>query len=268
MLNLSSSSDEGTDSVMVVVYNCDLTEVVFTDSGLGPFSPTLPDGTYVILFYTTSEGSGGTSVFSFSASSSLLVPNPVIALWDDSGTTRELEACPRTLLPLLTECNGFLYEDYGSASAILSDPLVVSNCIAYQESPPAPAPAFDASFNGLMLVLADMFSFSSVRTGGFYVSVNAIAGETLSFSVSGGTSMSIGIRSYDCEQVDIVLFAPSFTSVPLPYTGKYYIYCTAYAEGGAPNISISITSSGAFSVNPIQALYESGLSCPSRLDCS
>jgi hypothetical protein len=267
-LNLSSSSDEGTDSVMVVVYNCDLTEVVFTDSGLGPFSPTLPEGTYVILFYTTSEGSGGTSVFSFSASSSLLVPNPVIALWDDSGTTRQLEACPRTLLPLFTECNDALYSDHSSASAVFSDPAVVSNCIAYQENSPAPAPTFDATFDGSSLVLADSFSFSSVRTGNFYVSVNLAAGETLSFNVAGGATMDIGIRSYDCDQIDIGSSVSSFTSVPLPYTGKYYIYCVAYAPGGSPNISISITSSGAFTVNPIQALYNVGLSCPGRLDCS
>jgi hypothetical protein len=76
--------------------------------------------------------------------------NPVIAQWDDSGTTRLLEACPKMLLPILTESTGDWYADCATADSVLTDPTMVSNCVGYTESAPD---TFTATDGGTQLDL-------------------------------------------------------------------------------------------------------------------
>jgi hypothetical protein len=61
---------------------------------------------------------------------------------------------------------------------------------------------------------------------------------------------------------------PTFTSSPLPYTGRYTVLVIVASDaGGGTNASGVVTSSGTMSVNPIQARYDLGLTCAGTLDC-
>jgi len=222
---------------------------------------------------------------------------PVIAQWDDSGTTRKLEACPKLYLPPLTDSTGEWYADCGEASSAISD--MTSNCVAYTDIPPDDYLAFSFSgtnggssltFNAAAQDDEDTEVYLIALTG----SINAEAGQTLSMAWSyaasasdplntQGASIAFYVTDDAGSLVDFIHYdlpepTPSdsgtLTSIALPYTGRY----TVSAHAGSTYVALpgetvdysllaTITSSGTLTVNPIQALYDAGLDCPARLNC-
>ncbi len=196
--------------------------------------------------------------------------NPVIALWDDSGTTRKLWACPKLLLPPLTESTGDWYADCAAAAAVLTDPLRVASCIAYSGAPGG-IDSFSAS-GGSSLSMTEGASGGDGDTADFTSGINAEAGETLSCSIStdgGLTVAAMTIYDYDGNLVESVdCSGGGGTSSPLPYTGPYIVIIGGEADSPTfSSFSVSVTSSGTLTVNPIQARYDGGLDCPNTLDC-
>ncbi len=237
---------------------------------------TIPeDGNYIIEINALGDYDSTSVSCDFTvACDDAMVPNPVIALWDDSGTTRQLEACPRMLIPPLTESTGEWYADCASASDAID--TYVIDCIGYctfgiyQGSAPGDY-VFSAygttSLNWTAAVLQDPgedpIDFSDA--GVFYGSINAEAGDTLSFSFSGSpTDSELCIYDNAAEFIECI---SSGSSSPLPYTGKYIVSLNAIWETQVQSMSAQVTSSGTMSVNEVQALYDVGLTCPARLEC-
>jgi len=240
----------------------------------GTLSFVVPaDGEYVLLISGTGTLGILTYVnFAFTVTCDMdYWVNPVIALWDDSGTTRSLWACPKLLLPPLTESTGTWYADCAAADAVLTDALQVSNCVGYCGFVGFdPLVSFTATDGGSSL------SFSIVTTSPepgvmpIYGSVNAESGETITVASSGGQYVTFSIYD-DTGTLVEALTTPgvtTLTSSALPYTGRYTVEVSLFDPGDMPTTwTASITSSGTMSVNPIQARYDLGLTCAATLDC-
>jgi hypothetical protein len=306
-------------SSSVFVYTCsgDLVDSFETgeieDSTTGTYGVSIStDGTYYVLMTGAAYLFSGCEEVDPEPTTALdatlgitsddtMVVNPVIALWDDSGTTRQLEACPKMLLPLGTEVTGDWYADEAEAQAVIDD--YTSNCIGWTAAIAGIGAgyydAFTWSISGTTSVAvstsateSDTNSVGGITTLAF--SINAEAGETISWpwtfsasgqpgtGVGGGVSMSIAsyagasVEAFDYPITDEDTSASdTFTSAPLPYTGRYIISIGVLGTfspdgiGGDATFGVTgtLTSSGALSVNPIQALWDIGLTCPARLDC-
>lgn len=196
--------------------------------------------------------------------------NPVIALWDDSGTTRKLWACPKLLLPPLTEASGDWYASCADAYTALTDPKLTSNCVGHvKDGPYVRTTSFTATDGGSSLSFAAVYSLPQGDTGTWWGSVNAEAGETLSAAFAGSGVTDIFFRIYDDTGTEIDFVASSSSpavSSPLPYTGRYTI-AILLAGSGISTPSAALTSSGTMTVNEIQARYDKGLTCAGLLDC-
>jgi len=246
-------------------------EIIPPDAGAsGTLSFVVPaDGEYVLLISGTGTLGILTYVnFAFTVTCDMdYWVNPVIALWDDSGTTRKLWACPKLLLPPLTESTGTWYADCAAADAVLTDADQVSNCVGFCEGGPG-LTAFTATDGGTSLTLAVTGVAGAAAWGG----INAEDGETITVTgtVSTGT-VSLTVDIYDdtgtlVESSGSSVSSP-WTSAALPYTGRYSVRAVVQSTVGSDDTSGVITSSGTMSVNEIQALWDNGLTCPSRLDC-
>lgn len=213
--------------------------------------------------------------FSFTVTCSMdFDVNPIIAQWDDSGTTRNLWACPKLLLPIGTETSGTWYVDCAAAAAVLSDPLKVSNCVGFCPGAPGLA-SFTATNGGSSLTLAQTLSPAQANAATMYGGINAVAGQTLSFAFSTNATTPLYLALVLDDAGNIVEFiGPSgsspLVSSPLPYTGRYTVAVIAgdtHVPAAMTSVSVTVTSSGAMSVNPVQARYDSGLVCAGTLDC-
>lgn len=260
--------------VTVLAQDTDTTSGVNTFTGT--LSVTVPaDGIYGLVASSSGETSitAGTIHAEFEiAGDDALIPQPVIALWDDSGTTRKLWACPKLLLPPLTESTGDWYADCAAADAVLTDPLQVSNCVGYYGGGSGNLPdTFAATDGGSSLSFSATWGSPTSGFGDCYGGVNAEAGETISFAFTGGTLGSADIYDDAGALVESIASGSSpITSAALPYTGRYTFRVRTFVFIMDPpftSASITATSSGAMSVNPIQALYDVGLTCPARLNC-
>lgn len=217
---------------------------------------------------------GGSLGITATVSSSVdMIVNPVIAQWDDSGTTRNLWACPKLLLPPLTEFTGDWYADCAAAASVITDQ--VSNCVGYTESAVIGA-GFTATDGGTSLTLAELFGLPASSTDAMWGCVNVEAGETITFTgTTDGGSPDVFADIYDDAGVLVDSVGSGgggspVTSIAMPYTGRYTIRTyLVVPPPGSPftSASVAITSSGAMSVNEIQALYDDSLTCPNRLDC-
>lgn len=271
----------GGSNVAVYVYDCNGTEIEVIEGATPQTSAALAaDGEYYIkvLPNTPPPGGGFTAATATITSSDVWWVNPVIALWDDSGTTRELEACPKFILPLFAEGTGTWYADCAAADAMLTDPLQVSNCVGVYQSPAEPGvDTFSASSGGssVSLTVSDSTAGGFSATGLMYGCINAEAGETISVNCSSdGGTFDIGAALYDMngsliENFSTVASSSAATS-PLPYTGKYYVgFSASIPPPGTPPTTLTgtISASGTATVNEIQALYDAGMTCPARLDC-
>jgi hypothetical protein len=221
----------------------------------------------------TVDGSSFSTEITVSNASGL-VANPVVALWNDSGTTRKLWACPKLYLPPLTESTGNWYADCAAAATVLTDPLQVSNCVGFLDDISVVPGSFTATDGGTSLTLAQS-SLPSPPASNMWGSVNLEAGETLTISISGNggalDSSTADIYDYTGTLVEsIAAGSETLVSSALPYTGRYTVMVRiTLTPPGSPPTSVSavLTSSGVLSVNEIQALYDVGLDCPARLNC-
>jgi hypothetical protein len=217
-----------------------------------------------------------------------MVVAPVVAFWDDAGTPRKLEACPKLLLPFKTEINNDWFADVTEAQDYID--ARTSNCVGYYQANSMSPPdwsSLSATDGGTSLDLAasSTNSASHALNPNFqlYGCINLKEGDILSCDYTLSVDDFSGAMSAAC-----VLFEPStWTSVAgtfdtgsssgtltftVPYTGKFYVLVSAGGNAGSGvekfvTGSFHITSSGDFSVNPVQALYNVGVVCPARLDC-
>ncbi len=236
---------------------------------------------------TTMMGVNGTCVIS---SDGPMVVNPITALWDDSGTTRQLEACPKMLLPPLTENTGDWYINATEAGMVISDLTV--DCIGYSPTLIDSGGEYTFTFNpvggsslildgDVSIVLTTLHTFQMEMWG----SINLMIGETLSldYAITGTVNNSgVSVTIYDEMGTPITTFsilpspgAVSGTTIliaSVTNSGRYIVKAQAVADKnpGNPNYSANfeLTSSGTLTVNPVQALYDVELDCPARLDCS
>jgi hypothetical protein len=212
------------------------------------------------------------------SSDGAFLANPVIALWDDSGTTRQLEACPKMLLPPLTEDTGDWYADCAEAATAITD--MTSNCVGYCDTIGEyfSFVASGGSSLGFTRVAtenpsAPPGSSPPPNTGYMWGGLNAVAGETLTLSGTGCTDGTMDIYDDAGVLVETLSGALNLVSSALPYTGRYTVRVSV-SQSPPPTSSdwpytftASVTSSGTMSVNEIAAAWDSGLTCPSYLNC-
>jgi len=262
-----TTSTDGTPiTVSVDLLDCSDGSSVDSDSsasGSGTLTVTVPaDGEYVLYFQiTTDEPTYLNSTWDVTSSSAFWV-NPVIALWDDSGTTRQLEACPKMLLPPLTEASGDWWTDCANAALAISGQS--ADCLVYNEYPYISMSAVDSGTGVNLDAVMEMFNPPIM-----WVSLNLEAGETLTAAYTASVgAVSVTIFDYEGNEVETLLGVSPLTSAALPYTGRYIVRATG--AGDFPvgtTVSVDYTSSGAISANQIQSLYNIALDCPARLNC-
>lgn len=244
----------------------------------GTLTLTIPsDGIYSIVINGTDGLSPSyvTGAYTVTSTATYWV-NPIALIWDDGGTPRLLEACPRMLLPPLTEDTLDWYADETEAAAVLAS-ANVSNCVGYNEA--ASFQSFTATDGGTSLTLACDAINTDPSPQTMWGSVNGTAGATISIAYSDAGAATSPVYSAELYAYDGALLE-TFTSISdpnpfvtsaLPYSGRYIIKVSGSALL-APTIhfipAFVITSSGTLSVNPIQALYDVGLDCAARLDCT
>lgn len=278
-ITVTVGADGGLLGASSSLWKCDGT-FVDNQSGATQNFAVPDDGEYIIvcsIISTVPGFGGGTDTLSADITcDDTIWVNPVVALWDDSGTTRKLWACPKLILPPRTEDTADWYVDCAAAAAVMADPDQVSNCVGYLEPNSAPVDTFTANDGGTSLTL-DVLMTAAVNTISAWGGINAVAGETLTVAITSDAGVpNLGFSIYDDTGTLVEVIAGAsgpFTSSPLPYTGRYSIVFSAQDLTAFPGIIILttanfvITSSGAISVNPIQARYDIGLTCPATLDC-
>jgi hypothetical protein len=210
----------------------------------------------------------------------VMLAQPVIALWDDSGTTRQLEACPRLYLPPLTESTGDWYADETEAQAAIDDNAV--SCIGYFE------PDLDAmaTWSAQTATGGTTLNLAGVLTGDapsalIYGSFNADGGDTITLAYSVDTDDSVSsvvtVSVFDSDGAGVFsdtdsgagTVSDSFT-FSAPHTGRFIALIQGAGNTGDATYvdeSLAVSSSGTMSTNTIQALYDVGLTCPARLEC-
>ncbi len=253
------------------ILTCDGTSVDTdsSSSSTGTLTVTVADDGEYILHLGLQAGAGtndatALGIETTSTCDDTFWVKPVIALWDDSGTTRQLEACPKLYLPYQTEISGTWYADETAAQDVLDDPLTVADCIGFF-FPTVDWTSASAADSGTAVTLSASFSPDQGDMAGI-VSINAEAGETITFTASGFADLNVIIYDTEFNIVESAVGSSPQTSASLPYTGRYIIDYQL-SNGTVPSGAIVITSSGSLSANPIQALYDVGLGCPARLDC-
>lgn len=260
------------ENIAAYLYDCAGNELEVLEGATPQTTSALPaDGVYYlrILPNNPPPGMGTFSSDTLTLTSSdVFTPNPVIALWDDSGTTRQLEACPKMLLPPLTESTGDWYADCAAAATAITD-RAASGCKGYYDGAVTASEAGFTATGTTSLALAVSVDETPLTCWG---SVNCEGGETITITTSGGSEMTGNI--YDDTGTLVESFTAEsspFTSAALPYTGRYTVEIQSVSNPPpTPTtwpLSATITSSGTMSVNEIAALFHSGLDCPSRLMC-
>lgn len=270
-----TTSTDGTPiTVSVDLLDCSDGSSVDSDSsasGSGTLTVTVPaDGEYVLyLQITTDEPTYLNSTWDVTSSSAFWV-NPVIALWDDSSTTRSLWACPKLLLPPLTESTGDWYADCAAAADDITD--FSSNCFGYFE-PSAEVATFSANGGG-SLNYDFVATTVAANTGVMWGSFNADSGDIITVAQDGDPG-GIFVQIYDYDGVLVEDFSTSsgvnsVASSALPYTGRYTIKIQViFPPPAAPftSLNVDVTSSGSLDPNSIQARYDLGLTCAGLLNC-
>lgn len=271
-----------TISVQFILVSCDYdgdtgfasvkTSTNYTDTLVSDAVPQ--DGIYfVILNPALNPGSPSIEVSATIVADDTMAVNPVVALYDsgDPAAPWVIDSCPRLFLPPLTEITGDWYVNLAAGTAVLASTLV-SNCVGYIDSL-ASLLTFTATDGGTDLTF-DVTASAAASTGFMWGSVNAVAGETLTatFSTDAGTPTGdVNIYDYAGTLVEALSGASALTSAALPYAGRYTVSVKITNPNPEPpfdTATAAITSSGTLSVNPIQALYDLGLTCPGRIDCT
>jgi hypothetical protein len=269
----SATGGAGFQLAAFTLYTCLGAEVdsgVDTTNFTGTWTVSIPaDGVYVLElgFLGHPDGTAVTSTVT-NSSDDTMTANPIIALWDDSGTTRQLWACPKLLLPPLTESTGDWYADETEAQAAIDD--YTSNCVGYIESL-TNITTFTATDGGTSLTLAAVLTVGATSAPAMWGGVNAVGGQTITITATAGTGTpSLSAFIYDDTGTLVEAsgsVASPWVSSALPYTGRYTIKVTTSSTLATVALAAAITSSGALSVNQVQARYDIGLECSANLDC-
>lgn len=270
-----------------ILVDCATGETVMEDS-ISSASGTLalnsiPEGKYILNLQFSAGGSTPVPISAdFTVTADLvMVVNPVVAIWDDSGTPRELEACPKFILnPIVGSPDPF--PDEATAQSFIDD--WTTNCVAAREQG-APLDTFSATDGGSSLSID--LATPPTNPGGTigvnaFGSLNLIGGSTFFCAYTAsctGTVVSDSIQFQILDADFNVLSTVSGTfasgsplSITVPYTGKFYVRFDAGALVGFQTVVLTahcdFTSDDTLTVNPVQALYDVGAPCPARLDCS
>lgn len=246
-------------------------EIIPPNAGAsGTLSFVVPaDGEYVLLI----SGAGTLGIltyvnFAFTVTCDMdYWVNPVIALWDDSGTTRSLWACPKLLLPPLTESTGDWYADATAAATAIS--TLTNGCKGYIEST-TNVSSFSAS-GTTSLTLAETLTAGAMSCPTVWGGINAVDAATITSTITvgaGTAGQTVTIYDDTGTQVETSGATTSpWTSAALPYTGRYTVKIAMTSSGNTTSMSAAITSSGTMSVNTVQARYDLGLVCAATDDC-
>lgn len=265
--DLTTSETDG--DFFAAIYDCTGTQISFDRVTDGPLTGTLDLGTVpadgIYKVYVTTNEFIGTSSFELVFNSTGIFANPVIALWDDSGTTRQLEACPKLYLPILTESTGDWMSDCSNSQNLITTQVI--DCLAYSEV----TPLITSSASGTApFVVAQTLNSSAFIP---WASFNGVVGDvwTFAFTRSAGpvfVYMAV-IHDYTGTVVETLSSGSSpLVSSSLPYTGRYIVRMFMVGSGGTGiDSTVSVSSSGTLEVNPVQVLYDVGLDCPARLSC-
>lgn len=253
------------------IYKCDGTAIDGARGATMPITsdPLPDDGEYFAFFDPKDSGgvTGFTSATLTMTSSDVWTINPVIALWDDSGTTRSLWACPKLLLPPLTESTGDWYADATAAATAIS--TLTNGCKGYIEST-TNVSSFSAS-GTTSLTLAETLTAGAMSCPTVWGGINAVDAATITSTITvgaGTAGQTVTIYDDTGTQVETSGATTSpWTSAALPYTGRYTVKIAMTSSGNTTSMSAAITSSGTMSVNTVQARYDLGLVCAATDDC-
>lgn len=258
--------------------------------GMLVFSPVASDGEYIIQVEMDIDAGTEVVVLVISADDTMTV-NPVIALWDDSGTTRPLEACPTLEIGLsgIGTPTPTPFANQTDAQDCL-DSIEVSNCIGWTTDNgggDVTTDSFTATDGGTSLEFNITTSTSSTSNGTSPVGcINLVAGDVLGFTWSasspptGFTNFLTTMNLYDYNHNLIGAISQSGTSgsgsfSAAPYTGKYFVEADVAGDNTGFELVYGMTADTVFSathlsVNPLTAIYvgDPDTNCPSRLDCT
>lgn len=189
------------------------------------------------------------------------------------------------VLPFFYDASS-VYPDKATAEAILANPLIVASGLAYSsgETTNATEPSsFTAAIVGSTLDVDavtpyPVISFTEMLTAVWVASVNLVSGDTLTLDYSGSstphpkhvkmelfTCVPTFVSQQDADDSTLPTLSGSF-NFTVPSTGEFIVRVTwdQQAAGGPYNFTTTLTtsavlsSSGAFSVNPVIARFTNG----------
>ena len=222
--------------------------------------------------------------------------NPAIVIYDDSGTTRQLEACPKLQIPISI----FSPQSYGTqALAQAAINSRVSNCIGFYPGSNNFI-TFTVTDNSSSVVIdatsqpQSFFGWPTISMWTSFV-FQPLTTLNLAYNITGtdsrfvaGRVMAVSISVYDLDGT--LIDSDSVTSnwptdqashnmtgsvnLSIPNFGHYYIFCSAGGSGGGAPTPEELSGTMTLSTNteyeclPVQARYTNETECPSLLDCT
>lgn len=275
--------------LFVNVYTCDgvLIETINATSPVTT-SAFASDGEYLVSIIPFDPGAGTSSSDTLTIiSSGTWWVNPVIALWDDSGTTRQLEACPKMLIPLSTESSGDWFADCAAAASYMTSNVI--DCLVVEEVIDSTFDSGSATGGTSLATDATVHNNSPFNSTNPHVllhaSINLMAGESvdIAYNVTGdgnepadnfsflATISAIGLSPSPSAQdtgpgatpisgtktfATFSGFPPTPTTWLAPYTGRYDLTIDVIGarkdSGGGVYVAASLT--GTFTITSTGAM--------------
>lgn len=243
------------------------------------------------LVYADVSRSGATQIgatVTFS-SDDILTVNPVLAAWDDSGSTRILEACPQFFIPPSFDAPAFAN---ATVAQDFLDGDLVSACIGailLGATAAPPVTNYLATDGGTSFTQYLESTALTQFVAGPVCCLNLLGGSTLAavfsstrtdtsvpFTLNGSPGFLLfGIYDRDWQELASDIITPWSSSgtlhLTVPYTGKFYLV-TAVNFGASlftytTTMTAVISCDDVFSANLLTALYVNGANCPSLLPC-
>lgn len=243
------------------------------------------------IVYASVSRSGATQIgatVTFSSDNTLTV-NPVLAAWDDSGSTRILEACPQFIVPPSFDVAAF---PNATVAQNFLDSNLVSACIGavlLGNTASPPVTNYLATDGGTSFTQYLESTALTQFVAGPVCCLNLIGGSALTavfsstrtdtslpFTLAGSPGyLLFTIFDRDWQELASDIITPWSGSgtlhLTVPYTGKFYL-STVVNFGQSlftytTTMSAVITCGDVFSANSLTALYANGANCPSRLPC-
>lgn len=257
-----------TGTLYIALYKCDGTFAVdhsasYPGAGTQNRTVTVPaDGEYIIwIGMSAVESAPFTKTTAVTLScTNAMVFNPVVALWNDSGDTRKLWACPKMLLPPLVESVGTWYASCADAHTAIAS--FVSNCVGYCEA----FTTFTATDGGSSLTFAGNNAGAGLNCWG---SINLLVAGKITATFSNALGGFFVVYDDTGTVVAGGYLGPGPFTTPVLPPGRYIVNAEQAYDMTHPAGNMVITASVSMSVNQIQALYatEPVLACAARLNC-